>query len=86
MILMSLAIFGVLWVLRRRMRFAGGLFALYIFFNGLERFWIEKIRVNNVLEFAGIRATQAEFISVGFMLFGLAFMAFLWQRSRNRTV
>ena len=35
------------------MRFAGGLFALYIFFNGLERFWIEKIRVNNVLEFAG---------------------------------
>lgn len=85
-ILMSLAIFGVLWVLRRRMRFAGGLFALYIFFNGLERFWIEKIRVNNVLEFAGIRATQAEFISVVFMLFGLAFMAFLWQRSRNRTV
>jgi phosphatidylglycerol:prolipoprotein diacylglycerol transferase len=75
-IVMSLIIFGILIWMSRRIAIPGVIFASYIFFNGLERFWIEKIRVNNVLTFAGMKASQAEFISVGFMVFGLLFL--LW--------
>jgi prolipoprotein diacylglyceryltransferase len=82
-IIMSFLIFGILWFLRKKWMVPGTLFALYIFFNGFERFWIEKIRVNNILHFAGIRATQAEFISVGFMIFGLLFL--WWCIRRNRS-
>lgn len=81
-IVMSLIIFAILIFMSRRIAIPGVIFASYIFFNGLERFWIEKIRVNNVLSFAGIKASQAEFISVGFMVFGLLFL--LWCIRRHR--
>lgn len=81
--IMSLLIFSVLWWSRTRIATAGILFAAYIFANGLERFWIEKIRVNNIVSFLGIKATQAEFISVGMMIFGLAFAFVLWNKSKK---
>jgi len=40
-------------------------------FNGMERFWIEKIRVNTTFELAGIPVTQAELISVLTFLAGV---------------
>lgn len=69
--IMSLLIFAALWWLRRKMVVPGMILAAYVVLVGMERFLIEKIRVNNVLEFAGIHATQATFISVGFVIFGL---------------
>ena len=81
--IMSIIIFSILWIARTRISTAGILFAAYIFANGLERFWIEKIRVNNIVTFLGMKATQAEFISVGMMVFGLAFGLVLWKRSRK---
>lgn len=56
-------LFGILWSLRKRLKVGGQLFALYCIFNGLERFFIEKIRVNVELELFGFHATQAEMIS-----------------------
>jgi prolipoprotein diacylglyceryltransferase len=61
--LMALAIFGVLWRLRTRIAIPGRLFALYCMFNGVERFFIEKIRVNAEMDFFGMSITQAELIS-----------------------
>jgi phosphatidylglycerol:prolipoprotein diacylglycerol transferase len=84
--IMSVLLFGLLWVLRKRIAVPGVLFALYIFMTGLERFWIEKIRVNNIVSFAGMKATQAEFISVGLMLFALGFLLVLIKRNRTLTV
>lgn len=84
--IMSVLLFGLLWVLRKRIAVPGVLFALYIFMTGLERFWIEKIRVNNIVSFAGMKATQAEFISVGLMLFALGFLLVLIRRNRTLTV
>jgi prolipoprotein diacylglyceryltransferase len=60
---MALAIFGVLWRLRTRIAIPGRLFALYCMFNGVERFFIEKIRVNAEMDFFGMSITQAELIS-----------------------
>lgn len=82
-IFMSLIIFGILWFLRKRFKIPGMLLALYVVFAGIERYFIEKIRVNNVLEFMGIHATQATFISIIFVTFGLGMMFVLWRMSKR---
>lgn len=64
-------LFFILWSLRKRIRVYGGLFVLYLVLNGLERFLIEKIRVNNQFDFFGLHPTQAEVISVALILSGI---------------
>jgi prolipoprotein diacylglyceryltransferase len=63
-----------LWQLRKKITVPGRLFAVYLVFNGFERFMIEKIRVNTTYDIWGFHPTQAELISTGLMLFGI----FLW--------
>jgi len=65
-------LFIVLWKLRTRIKAPGALFSVYLFLAGLERFWVEKIRVNAVYEIGGYSITQAEIISVFLMLLGVA--------------
>jgi prolipoprotein diacylglyceryltransferase len=48
--------------------------------NGMERFLIEKIRVNTRLDFGFIQPTQAEVISSLLFLTGLGL--FLWLRRK----
>lgn len=62
--LMAVAIFAVLWAVRKRLRVAGQTFALYLVFNGIERFLIEQIRVNAKMHALGMEFTQAELIAV----------------------
>ena len=81
--LICTVLFLVLWALRKRIAPAGGLFCLYLILNGLERFTIEKIRVNNRLDLFGLHPTQAEVISLGLILTGAALWFFL--RSKYRT-
>ncbi|HZF64746.1 MAG TPA: prolipoprotein diacylglyceryl transferase [Chitinophagaceae bacterium] len=76
-------LFFVLWLLRKRLRPAGAVFALYLILNGLERFLIEKIRVNNRLDFFGFEPTQAEVISTGLMITGILIWFFLYTRYRG---
>jgi prolipoprotein diacylglyceryltransferase len=47
-----------------------------------ERFLIEKIRVNNRMDFLGMQPTQAEVISLGLILTGIILWVFLWQKNR----
>jgi prolipoprotein diacylglyceryltransferase len=82
--LMALLIFGVLWWLRRKITTPGVILAIYVILAGIERFFIEKIRVNNVLEFMGIHATQATFISIVFVIFGLG-MIFVFKRMNTNS-
>ncbi|MDX9751277.1 MAG: prolipoprotein diacylglyceryl transferase [Flavobacteriales bacterium] len=70
--------FFLLWSLRTRLRPAGSIFFLFLFLNGLERFFIEKIRVN-VEVLPGI--TQAEIISSALMLAGVA--GLIWLRRKK---
>jgi prolipoprotein diacylglyceryl transferase len=67
-------LFGILWLLRKKIRIPGRIFALYLIFNGLERFFVEKIRVNSRLDLFGFHPTQAEVISTSLFLSG----ALLW--------
>jgi prolipoprotein diacylglyceryl transferase len=74
-IIACLILFAVLWYFRKKINVGGRVFALYLFLNGFERFWIEKIRVNTPQHFFGFHPTQAEIISSILMLAGIALWA-----------
>lgn len=69
-------LFLVLWSVRKKIKQPGRLFALYLVFNGIERFLIEKIRVNTTYNLFGFHPTQAELISTLLVLAGI----WLWFR------
>jgi phosphatidylglycerol---prolipoprotein diacylglyceryl transferase len=66
-----LILFFVLWSFRKKLKVPGTLFALYLMLNGIERFFIEKIRVNTRISLFGFEPTQAEVISTLLFLSGL---------------
>ncbi len=63
-------LFLLIWSVRKRFKIPGTLFAFYLVLNGLERFFIEKIRVNVRLNIPG-HPTQAELISSLLFLSGI---------------
>jgi phosphatidylglycerol:prolipoprotein diacylglycerol transferase len=77
-------LFLLLLSLRNKLKLPGTMFALYLMLNGLERFFIEKIRVNNTINFLGLKVTQAEVISSLLFLSGLAIWLFLWNRAKTK--
>lgn len=80
---LAIILFSILWKLRTRFSVAGLLFATYLMLNGLERFFIEKIRVNTTFDFLGVTMTQAELIAVLIFLGGATLFCFL-RRSRAK--
>lgn len=80
---MALVIFLVLWAIRRHRHAAGWLFGVYLIFNGIERFAIEQIRVNNVGSLLGMQVTQAEVIAVLMALAGVAVVLATYRRSKS---
>jgi phosphatidylglycerol---prolipoprotein diacylglyceryl transferase len=69
-IIICFILFGLLWYLRKKIKIAGQLFSIYLILNGLERFFIEKIRVNTKYDLP-LNPTQAELISFSLILLGL---------------
>ncbi len=76
-VIACLLLFGVLWFLRTRIKVAGRLAALYLMFNGIERFSIEQIRVNTKYVDLPFQPTQAEIIALVLFLGGV----FLWGKA-----
>ncbi|MCO6494910.1 MAG: prolipoprotein diacylglyceryl transferase [Bacteroidetes bacterium] len=76
--------FFVLWSLRKKIKTPGVLFGIYMILAGFERFWIEKIRVNTILHFLGMKVTQAEIISVFLMLGGVALIVFAIAKHKKK--
>lgn len=64
-------LFLFLWSIRDRIKVPGVMFGIYLILNGLERFFIELIRVNTRYHVAGISFTQAEMISLFLVLAGV---------------
>ncbi len=77
---MCLALFGVMWAVRKHPFLNGWMFSLYLVFAGIERFLIEQIRVNNKFDLFGMQVTQAEVISVILVLVGAVGLALTWRR------
>lgn len=64
-------LFLVLWSFRKRLKIPGLMFSVYLILNGIERFFIEKIRVNTLYHVFGKSFTQAELISFLLIIAGL---------------
>jgi phosphatidylglycerol:prolipoprotein diacylglycerol transferase len=69
--IMCVGLFFVLWYLRKRITTPGMLFSVYLIFNGVERFLIEKIRVNTLYHIGDFSFTQAELISTILFILGI---------------
>jgi len=69
--LLGLLIFAILWGLRKKLTIPGYLFCLYLILNGVERFFIEHIRINKVYDLLGMHLTQAEIIAVLLVILGV---------------
>jgi phosphatidylglycerol---prolipoprotein diacylglyceryl transferase len=82
-IIICLILFLILWSVRKKFKTPGILFAFYLILNGLERFFIEKIRVNVEMNLFGITMTQAELISFLLIISGTFLWVYLW---KNRTI
>ena len=67
-----LLLFFILWFSRKKFTVPGTLFAFYLIVNGIERFFIEKIRVNTKYDIFGFHPTQAEIISFFLIISGTA--------------
>jgi phosphatidylglycerol:prolipoprotein diacylglycerol transferase len=83
-IIACLFLFGVIWMLRKKFKVAGTLFGFYLFINGIERFLIEKIRVNTKYESLPFQPTQAEIISSLLVITGIVLMVYLPQRAAKK--
>jgi prolipoprotein diacylglyceryl transferase len=75
-----LFLFLLLWSLRKKFKIPGTLFAFYLILNGLERFFIEKIRVNVKMELLGFTMTQAELISALLVVGGSVLWYYLYKK------
>lgn len=70
--IVCLIFFGILIYAQKRIKLAGGLVSLYLVLTGIERFFIEKIRVNTKYHDLPFQPTQAELISIALILLGIA--------------
>jgi prolipoprotein diacylglyceryltransferase len=83
---MATIIFIGLWSVRKKIIIPGVLFSIYLILNGIERFLIEKIRINLKYDFLGMQVTQAEIIAVGLIVAGIAgIFYFRYRYSRKQT-
>lgn len=78
--LACMALFGLLWLVRTKFSVPGMLFFFYLILNGIERFLIEKIRINTTYDIAGKHITQAEIISFVFVVTGIGMLIYLQRK------
>lgn len=83
--IMGTVLFTILWSLRKKAFAPGTLFAIYLVFNGAERFFIEQFRVNIRYTYFGIQVTQAQIIACGLILTGIAGGYYFYKRNIKRS-
>ncbi len=79
---MALLICGFLWSIRKKV-VPGIVFSAYLVLNGVERFFIEKIRINPDYNFAGFTFTQAEMIAVILFIAGIIGIVY-FSKNKNK--
>jgi prolipoprotein diacylglyceryltransferase len=71
-----------MWAIRKTIKIPGLLFCIYLILNGIERFLIEKIRVNTEYNILG-GITQAEIISACLVFIGIISSMYLLRDSKK---
>ena len=81
-VLAGFVLFGLMWAFRKKIKPAGMMFSIYLILAGIERFLIEKIRVNSNYHAFGLEFTQAELISVIMVIAGVA--GIIWSVNHHK--
>jgi len=81
-----LLLFFFLWGIRKRIKLPGMMFGLYLVLNGIERFFIELIRVNTRYHLFGISFTQAEFISLLMLTAGIILILYSLKKQTQKVI
>lgn len=76
-------LFIILWSVRRKIKVPGVMFGIYLILNGIERFIIELIRVNNTYSIFGFHPTQAEIISAALVVAGIVLIIIVKKRAAS---
>ena len=80
--LISFGSFGFIWLVRVRTKAPVVLFGIFMVLNGIERFFIEKIRVNPKYSVLGMKLSQAEVISALLIVIGVAVIIYFQKSYR----
>jgi len=80
-IVTCLLLFVILWSIRKKIKTPGVIFGIYLVLNGIERFFIEKIRVDTRYDIFGFHPTQAEIISTLLVIGGALFIRYSRRRA-----
>jgi len=82
--IVCIALFLFLWKIRKKIKAPLQMFGIYLILNGLERFFVEKIRVNYKYDWGFIHPTQAEIISMGLVIAGILIIIYAARRYRRQ--
>jgi len=81
----NIIFFFVIWSQRKKFSSPGLLFSVYLIFNGVERFFIEMIRVDTIMFSIGsFHVVQAEIIGVCLITLGV--IGIFWTKKRAKTL
>lgn len=78
-------IFAILWFFRNKFKNAGVLFFLYVLLNGVERFFIEQIRVNPRYDLLNLNWSLSQWIAFALILTGIVGMFYLLKYGTVKT-
>ncbi|MFZ4796264.1 MAG: prolipoprotein diacylglyceryl transferase [Bacteroidia bacterium] len=78
--IVCILLFIGLWFFRAKFIKPGTLISFYMIINGIERFIIEKIRVNTTYSIAGFHPTQAQLISTSMIIIGALMFYYFYTR------
>jgi len=81
--IMGTGIFAVLAGLFHKITIPGILFSIYLIVNGIERFFIEFVRVNERYAF---NLSLSQFIALGLIAAGIACFVFFWNRFKSKRI
>ncbi len=84
-IVMGIALFGLMWALRKHINIPGMMISFYMLLNGIERYLIQQIRIEQIradaqYDLFGWQIAQAELIAIFMILGGIGGMLWLWRR------
>jgi len=83
-VIMALIIFGILWSIRKKITIPGVMFSTYLIFNGIERFFIEIIRINPRYNVFGAELSQAQIIALAYVVVGVGAIFFAYKAHQNK--
>lgn len=77
---------ALLWLNKHRFKIPGTIFFLYMILNGVERFFIEFIRVNEKYNLFGLNWSQAQYISILFVIIGIGGLYYLYGGKKDKAI